>query len=50
MIIQDVPFKIIADPSNGTLWAYVLDGKTVGGFKSAKMARQACDRARRQHR
>lgn len=43
MLAQKMPFKIIPD-----LWAYDLNGKIVGGFKSAKLARQACDRARRQ--
>ncbi len=47
MIAQDVPFKIIPDPANPALWAYDLRGKIVGGFKTAKLARQACDRARR---
>jgi hypothetical protein len=47
MLPQEMPFKIIPDPANPALWAYELNGKVVGGFKSSKLARQACDRARR---
>lgn len=50
MTIEAPRFRIVHDPSNRRLWAYVpMDGfrelPAVGGFKSPKDARRAFERA-----
>lgn len=50
MAIEPTKFRIIPDPQTKGKWAFVdLErGQQVGGFSSAKTARRAYDRERRQ--